>query len=59
MAVVWMIVSMIARVVPLQLLEPAEVLQEGKIRDSNRTTLISQLQEHGFPVVDLEIAEDT
>ncbi|XP_056022350.1 gephyrin-like isoform X2 [Ostrea edulis] len=42
-----------------ELLEPAEVLQEGKIRDSNRTTLISQLQEHGFPVVDLEIAEDT
>ncbi|XP_062572410.1 gephyrin-like [Saccostrea cucullata] len=42
-----------------ELLEPDEALLEGKIRDSNRTTLIAQLQEHGLPVVDLGIAEDT
>lgn len=42
-----------------ELVEPDEALQEGKIRDSNRTTLIAQLLEHGFPVVDLGVADDT
>ncbi|KAK3092834.1 hypothetical protein FSP39_007734 [Pinctada imbricata] len=42
-----------------ELVEPTEDLQEGKIRDSNRTTLISQIEEHGYHVIDLGIAKDT
>ncbi|XP_021365763.1 gephyrin-like isoform X2 [Mizuhopecten yessoensis] len=42
-----------------ELLEPDEALKEGKIRDSNRTTLIAQLQEHNFPVIDLGVAKDS
>nr|XP_022331170.1 gephyrin-like isoform X2 [Crassostrea virginica] len=42
-----------------ELLEPDEALQEGKIRDSNRTALIAQVLEQGFPVLDLGVAEDT
>jgi len=42
-----------------QLLEPDEPLREGKIRDSNKTTLIAQLQEFGYPVIDLKVARDT
>ncbi|XP_060074353.1 gephyrin-like [Ylistrum balloti] len=42
-----------------ELLEPDEALREGKIRDSNRTTLIAQLQEHNFPVLDLGVAKDS
>ncbi|KAL4238950.1 hypothetical protein ACF0H5_003654 [Mactra antiquata] len=42
-----------------ELLEPGAKLEPGKIRDSNRTTLLAQLMEHGFNSVDLGIAEDT
>ena len=42
-----------------ELLEPDEPLREGKIRDSNKTTLIAQLQEFGYPVIDLKVARDT
>lgn len=42
----------------LKLFEPDQPLKPGKIRDSNRTTLIAALQEHGYTVVDLGIAED-
>ena len=31
----------------------------GKIRDSNRVTLVSALQQHGFQVFDLGIAKDS
>ncbi|KAF6039312.1 cin [Bugula neritina] len=40
-----------------ELLEPeASRLGDGKIRDSNRVTLITLLEEHGLPVEDLGIA---
>ncbi|XP_045171421.2 gephyrin-like isoform X1 [Mercenaria mercenaria] len=42
-----------------ELLEPGETLVPGKIRDSNRTTLLAQLREYGFRCVDLGIADDT
>lgn len=42
-----------------ELLEPDEPLREGKIRDSNKTTLIAQLEEYGYPVIDLKVAKDT
>lgn len=42
----------------LQLIEPDAPLSSGKIRDSNRTTLLCQMRESGFPVVDLGIAKD-
>ncbi|KAJ1986661.1 hypothetical protein H4R33_003229 [Dimargaris cristalligena] len=35
------------------------VLPAGKIRDSNRPSLIGILQQHGFPVVDLGIVDDS
>lgn len=37
---------------------PGEVLQPGKIRDSNRTTLINLLKEHGYTSVDVGIVPD-
>ena len=43
----------------LQLLEPGEPLVPGKIRDSNRTTLLAQLRDHNYSCVDLGIAKDT
>lgn len=42
-----------------ELAEPGERLVPGKIRDSNRTTLMAALREHGYQYVDLGIAEDT
>ncbi|KAJ8308026.1 hypothetical protein KUTeg_012900 [Tegillarca granosa] len=42
-----------------ELLEPDEPLKDGLIRDSNRTTLIAQLIDHGFPVMDLGVAQDS
>lgn len=43
-----------------QLLEPEESrLGDGKIRDSNRVTLITLLEENGIRVTDLGIAKDT
>ncbi|XP_071163721.1 gephyrin-like isoform X4 [Mytilus edulis] len=42
-----------------ELIEPDEPLREGKIRDSNKTTLMTQLEEYGYPVVDLKVAKDT
>ena len=42
-----------------QLLEPEESkLGDGKIRDSNRITLITLLSEHGLTVNDMGIAKD-
>ncbi|XP_064599685.1 LOW QUALITY PROTEIN: uncharacterized protein LOC135466213 [Liolophura sinensis] len=41
-----------------ELIEPNAPLSSGKIRDSNRMTLLSQIKEAGFPVVDLGIAKD-
>ena len=45
-------------VVDFQLVEPSEPLKVGKIRDSNRTTLISQLKAMGLAPLDLGIAPD-
>lgn len=42
-----------------ELLEPGETLIPGKIRDSNRTTLLAQLRDYGFSCLDLGIAKDT
>ena len=42
-----------------QLLEPDQPLKAGKIRDSNRTTLLAAVKENGFPAIDLGIAKDT
>ena len=39
-------------------MEPGEELKEGKIRDSNRTTLLSQLKQSGLEPLDLGIAPD-
>ena len=39
-------------------MEPSEPLKVGKIRDSNRTTLISQLKATGLAPLDLGIAPD-
>ena len=39
-------------------MEPSEPLKVGKIRDSNRTTLISQLKAMGLAPLDLGIAPD-
>ncbi|XP_050734795.1 gephyrin-like isoform X2 [Eriocheir sinensis] len=41
-----------------ELQDPGEPLQEGHIRDSNKTTIMSLLQQHGFPVLDAGIARD-
>ncbi|XP_005090817.2 gephyrin [Aplysia californica] len=42
-----------------ELVDPDTPLREGSIRDSNRTTLLSQLKEYGVPSLDLGIAKDT
>ncbi|KAH9488148.1 hypothetical protein Btru_064953 [Bulinus truncatus] len=42
-----------------ELVEPSVPLTEGKIRDSNRTVLLSQLKELGMPCIDLGIVRDT
>ena len=41
-----------------ELQEPREALQKGKIRDSNRITLLSLLKEYEFVAKDLGIAVD-
>ncbi|XP_033628023.1 gephyrin-like isoform X2 [Asterias rubens] len=41
-----------------ELCEPHEKLKKGHIFDSNRTTLLSVLKEHGFPCLDMGIAKD-
>ncbi|XP_022091285.1 gephyrin-like isoform X3 [Acanthaster planci] len=41
-----------------ELCEPHQECKKGHIFDSNRTTLLSALAEHGFPCVDLGIAKD-
>lgn len=35
-----------------------EPLKAGHIRDSNKTTLLALLQEHGFSAIDMGIAPD-
>jgi len=42
-----------------QLVESDAPLQPGKIRDSNRVTLMAALRQRQVPVVDLGIAIDT
>lgn len=42
-----------------ELVEPGDTLSQGKIRDSNRSTLLALLKEHNFPTIDLGIAEDS
>ncbi|GFN82326.1 gephyrin [Plakobranchus ocellatus] len=42
-----------------ELLEPSAPLEEGKIRDCNRTTLLSLLKEYNTPTLDLGIAKDS
>ncbi|XP_059174181.1 gephyrin-like [Physella acuta] len=42
-----------------ELIEPHAALTEGKIRDSNRTTLLNQLRENRIPTVDLGIVVDS
>lgn len=44
--------------VPVQLLNPEDDLHPGKIRDSNRSTLLSTIQEHGYPTINLGIVGD-
>ncbi|ELT95068.1 hypothetical protein CAPTEDRAFT_226958 [Capitella teleta] len=41
-----------------ELVEPGQKLSRGKIRDSNRSTLLACLREQGIPTVDLGIARD-
>jgi len=43
----------------LQLVEAGGRLVPGKIRDSNRPTLMALLREHSVDYTDLGIAEDT
>ncbi|XP_065819711.1 gephyrin b isoform X11 [Labrus bergylta] len=42
----------------LQLLNPEDDLHPGKIRDSNRSTLLATIQEHGYPTINLGIVGD-
>lgn len=42
----------------LQLLNPEDDLMPGKIRDSNRSTLLATIQEHGYPTINLGIVGD-
>ncbi|XP_038071732.1 gephyrin-like isoform X2 [Patiria miniata] len=42
-----------------ELCEPHEECKKGHIFDSNRTTLLSALRDHGFPCIDMGIAKDT
>lgn len=44
--------------VHVQLLNPEDDLHPGKIRDSNRSTLLSTIQEHGYPTINLGIVGD-
>ncbi|XP_068505228.1 gephyrin b isoform X7 [Syngnathus scovelli] len=41
-----------------QLLNPEDDLHPGKIRDSNRSTLLATIQEHGYPTINLGIVGD-
>nr|XP_033498453.1 gephyrin a isoform X3 [Epinephelus lanceolatus] len=41
-----------------ELLNPEDDLHPGKIRDSNRSTLLSTIQEHGYPTINLGIVGD-
>ncbi|KAK7907636.1 hypothetical protein WMY93_016248 [Mugilogobius chulae] len=40
------------------LLNPEDDLHPGKIRDSNRSTLLATIQEHGYPTINLGIVGD-
>ena len=42
----------------LQVVNPGKSLGPGQIYDSNRSTLLASLSEHGFPFSDLGIARD-
>lgn len=42
----------------VQLLNPEDDLHPGKIRDSNRSTLLATIQEHGYPTINLGIVGD-
>ncbi|XP_037304968.1 gephyrin b isoform X8 [Pungitius pungitius] len=42
----------------LKLLNPEDDLHPGKIRDSNRSTLLATIQEHGYPTINLGIVGD-
>ncbi|XP_061843057.1 gephyrin b isoform X9 [Nerophis lumbriciformis] len=41
-----------------ELLNPEDDLHPGKIRDSNRSTLLATIQEHGYPTINLGIVGD-
>ncbi|XP_034554740.1 gephyrin b isoform X4 [Notolabrus celidotus] len=41
-----------------ELLNPEDDLHPGKIRDSNRSTLLATIQEHGYPTINLDIVGD-
>ncbi|XP_032882785.1 gephyrin isoform X10 [Amblyraja radiata] len=41
-----------------ELLNPEDELTPGKIRDSNRSTLLATIQEHGYPTINLGIVGD-
>ncbi|XP_068109416.1 gephyrin isoform X21 [Hyperolius riggenbachi] len=41
-----------------ELLNPEDDLMPGKIRDSNRSTLLATIQEHGYPTINLGIVGD-
>ncbi|XP_059376609.1 gephyrin-like isoform X8 [Carassius carassius] len=41
-----------------ELLNPEDDLHPGKIRDSNRSTLLATIQEHGYPTINLGIIGD-
>ncbi|XP_074854999.1 gephyrin isoform X17 [Carettochelys insculpta] len=41
-----------------ELLNPEDELLPGKIRDSNRSTLLATIQEHGYPTINLGIVGD-
>lgn len=42
----------------VELLNPEDDLHPGKIRDSNRSTLLATIQEHGYPTINLGIVGD-
>jgi len=58
----WTVISLITKhlISPLlwQLLNPEDDLHPGKIRDSNRSTLLATIQEHGYPTINLGIVGD-
>ncbi|MEQ2307362.1 hypothetical protein AMECASPLE_017417, partial [Ameca splendens] len=41
-----------------ELLNPEDDLHPGRIRDSNRSTLLATIQEHGYPTINLGIVGD-